>query len=146
MNKSILILIVSIFFVFGGFGIAYAQTTYSTQSNEEKEIDAVSSSLDKESKELGEAKKVEEGLKEKFNVNDARIDDLRNQKLGYGEISTVFSFAKQMPGGINDQNIQKIMNLRQAGENKEGWGKIAEKLGLKLQPAVKDMNEVYESL
>lgn len=83
----------------------------------------------------GEAK-AETRLEQKFNVSDARIDSLRKQKLGFGEISHVLSLAKQMPGGINDQNIDKVMALRQGqGGHKEGWGDVAHDLNLKLGSA-----------
>jgi hypothetical protein len=71
-------------------------------------------------------------LKKQFKVSDDQINSLRGQKLGYGEMDHVFSLASQMPGGINDENVQKIMAMRQSGDHKTGWGKIAQDLNLKL--------------
>ena len=68
-------------------------------------------------------------------MDDARVQGLRDQKLGYGEIGIVLSLASQLPGGIDDANVQKIMTLRQ-GPPVQGWGKIAKDLGLNLGKAV----------
>lgn len=134
MKRWILLLILSVFSAFTGFVNVYAQNE-EVKKNEEVSSDAD----DKKNHEHGEAKKVEERLEKEFNVSDARVDSLRQQGLGYGEIRHVFSLAKQMPGGINDQNVKKIMDLRQGdGKHKEGWGKIARDLGLKLRPGKQD--------
>ena len=76
--------------------------------------------------------KQDQKLAKEFNVNENLIDNLRKQKLGYGEIRHVLTIANQMPGGINDENTKKIMDMRQGGEHKEGWGRIAQDLGVKL--------------
>lgn len=139
-RMMLLIIVAGVLFAFTGFVSAYAQ------EEEEKNIDEASSHLDTKSHEPGEAKKVEARLEKEYGVTDARIDSLRQKKLGYGEIHTVFSLAKQMPGGINDQNIDKIMALRQgSGGHKEGWGKIAHELGLKLRPAAQDRDDIRRS-
>ena len=136
MKRWMIILIVFIFFVLATYVHSDAA------DDNEKKMDEVSSNLDKESHDPGEAKKVEARIEDRFGVTDAQIDNLRKQNLGYGEISTVFSLSKQIPGGINDQNIQKIMDMRQEGGHKVGWGKIAQKLDLKLGPAVKDTDRI----
>ncbi len=82
-------------------------------------------------------------LEKEFKVTDAQITTLRDQKLGYGEISTVFALAQKM-GGINDTNISKIMALRQ-GTPVMGWGEVAGKLGLKLGPIVSSVHKVETS-
>ena len=71
-------------------------------------------------------------LAKEFNVKEIRIDSLRKQGLGYGEIRHVLTITKQMPGGINNANVKKVMGMRQGGEHKEGWGRIAQDLGVKL--------------
>ncbi len=140
MEKRTLLLILSSMFVFTGFISAYAQ------DGDEKKLDEVSARVDTQSREPGEAAKVEQRLERKYNVTDARIDSLRKQGLGYGEINTTLSLAGRMPGGINDQNVGKIMDLRQGqGGHKEGWGKIARDLGLKLHPAVRDMDDIRQT-
>ncbi|MBI4308809.1 MAG: hypothetical protein HY591_00605 [Candidatus Omnitrophica bacterium] len=140
MKKNwILSMMAGVLFVFTGLGWAYAR-------EEENKMDEVSSKMDKESRGPGEARRVEERLEKKFNVTDARIDSLRKQGLGYGEIGTTLSLASRMPGGINDQNIQKVMDLRQGqGGHKEGWGKIAGQLGMTLKPSVRDMDDVHQA-
>ena len=88
--------------------------------------------------------KQDQKLAKEFNVSESLIDSLRKQKLGYGEIRHVLTIAEQMPGGINDANTKKIMDMRQGGAHKEGWGRIAQELGAKLNPKNKE-NEHAEN-
>lgn len=104
------------------------------KSQEEKNLEKAAVELEKEAG-GGGADAVAGRLKAEFGVDDARIEGLRGQKLGYGEVGIVLSLAQGMPGGIDDANVQKIMALRQ-GPPVMGWGKIAKELGLKLGPAV----------
>ena len=102
---------------------------------DEKKLDSASMELDKDAVQPEGAKNVTEKLKSEFKVDDARVQGLRDQKLGYGEISIALSLAKELPGGINDANVQKIMAMRQ-GPPVMGWGNIAKNLNLKLGPVV----------
>ena len=139
MNKWILLMIFGSTFVFAGLGSVYA-----LDADENETIEAAAR-VDRDSREPGDAKRVEERLEKKFNVTDARIDSLRQQGMGYGEIGIALSMASRMPGGINDHNVQKVMDLRQ-GQNghREGWGNVAHDLDLKLRPAVMDMDEIRQ--
>ena len=79
-----------------------------------------------------EQNKIEK-LKNKFDVSDSTIRNLRDQKLGYGEIDSTLGLAQQMPGGTTDENIQKVLSLRQGdGTHKKGWGNVAKELGVKM--------------
>ena len=100
---------------------------------DEKKLDNASMELDKDSAKPEGTNIVTEKLKSEFKVDDARVQGLRDQKLGYGEVSIVLSLAKEMPGGITDANVQKIMAMRQ-GPPVMGWGNIAKDLNLKLGP------------
>lgn len=81
-------------------------------------------------------------IEKEFSVTDTQIQDLRNQKMGYGEISIVFSLASKMPGGITDANIQEVMTMRQ-GPPRMGWGEIAKKLGTTLGPTVSQVKNIH---
>lgn len=78
-----------------------------------------------------DAQRVEQGakLKADYKVDDARVDGLRDRKLGYGEISKVLAIAEKMPGGITDANVDKVVAMRQ-GPPVMGWGQIAKKHGV----------------
>lgn len=136
MKRGSVLFILVVFLVFATSANIYAA------DDDEKKVDEVSADLDKNSHETGEAKKVEARLEDRFGVTDTQVDNLRRQKLGYGEISTIFSLTKQMPGGINDENIQKITDMRQGDGHKTGWGKIAQELGVKLGPAIADADHI----
>ncbi|MDE2009418.1 MAG: hypothetical protein KGJ09_04985 [Candidatus Omnitrophica bacterium] len=89
---------------------------------------------------LQDNQKLDQELAQEFNVPKRRIDALRAQKLGYGEIRHVLTLSKQMPGGIDDANIDKIMGMR---NNHEGWGRISQDLGVKLQLKEKEPVEIH---
>ena len=110
-------------------------------SRDEKKLESASMELDKDSARPEGPKLVTEKLKNEFMVDDARVQGLRDQKLGYGEVSIVLSLAKDMPGGINDANVQRIMAMRQ-GPPVMGWGNIAKDLNLKLGPAVSKVKKL----
>ena len=97
-----------------------------------------------ESKFPKDNEKQDQKLAKEFNVNESLINDLRKQKLGYGEIRHVLTIANQMPGGINSANTKEIIEMRQGDENKEGWGHIAQKVGVKLNPQ-NEKNERVEN-
>lgn len=80
-------------------------------------------------------------IEKEFDVDEALISDLRAQKLGYGEITIALSLAERLPGGINDENVEKILSMRQ-GQPVEGWGNIARELGLKLNPSADRLERV----
>ena len=111
------------------------------KSGDEKKVEKAAMEVD------GDAGKPEGGglvvdkLKTEFGVDEARIQGLRDQKLGYGGVSIVLSLAQTMPGGITDGNVQKIMALRQ-GPPVMGWGKIAKELGLKLGPVISKVKKI----
>ncbi|MDE2028862.1 MAG: hypothetical protein KGJ11_10025, partial [Candidatus Omnitrophica bacterium] len=87
--------------------------------------------------------KLDQKLSKEFNVTESRIDTLRGQKLGYGEIRHVLTIAKQMSGGIDDTNIHKIMEMR---DNHEGWGRIGQALGVKLHIRENERAEIRENI
>lgn len=80
-------------------------------------------------------------LESRFNVDAARIEALRAQNLGFGEIATIFALAGKLQGGITDANIQSILALRN-GPPVQGWGEVAHQLGEKLGPVISQVNEV----
>lgn len=111
------------------------------KSADEKKVEKAGMELDSEAGKPESGGMVTDKLKAEFGVDDARIQGLRDQKLGYGEVSITLSLAQGMPGGITDANVQKVMALRQ-GPPVMGWGKVAKELGLKLGPVVSKVKKV----
>ena len=111
------------------------------RSADEKKLDIASMEMDKDAAKPEGEKLVTEKIKTEFKVDDARVQGLRDQKLGYGEITIALSLARELPGGITDENMQKIMALRQ-GPPVMGWGLIAKDLNLKLKPVVSRANRM----
>ena len=131
-----------VFLIFMAMLIAGINTAaWAEASKEEARIEKDASALDKDTNKPEGEKMVVQRLEKEFNVDDTRINSLRNQKLGYGEIAIVLAMAERLPGGITDANINKIMSMRQ-GPPVEGWGKIAMKLGFKLGPVISKVERV----
>lgn len=114
------------------------------QAGDEARLDKAQAEVEKESGSPEGAGKVTERLKADFGVDDARVGALRDKKLGYGEISVVLALAGQLPGGINDANVQRVTDLRQ-GPPKTGWGKVAKSLGVKLGPVISGVKRAAQA-
>lgn len=102
---------------------------------DEKKLDTITAELDKDAGQPEGERRVADKLMSEFTVDDARVQGLRDQKLGYGKISIALSLAQGLPGGITDANVQKVMALRQ-GPPVMGWGRVSKELGLKLGPVI----------
>jgi len=113
------------------------------QTREEKKLNTEATTLNKTAGTPEGQKVVAERLKKEFNVTDAQITALRDQKRGYGEIAIVFSLAKQLGGaeGITQDNINAIMGKR-VGPPVMGWGQIAKSYNLKLGAVVSRVKKV----
>lgn len=137
MKKLVLIMV--LVFVASLSVMAWAETT-----KEETGLDKDAAYIDKSSGTPEGEKMVMGNLKKDFKVDDAVITGLRNQKLGYGEITIVLAMAQKMPGGITDANTSKIMSMRQ-GPPVMGWGQIAKEMGFKLGPVVSSVHKVEKA-
>jgi hypothetical protein len=110
-------------------------------TKDEQKLTQTSAEVDKDATQPEGQKAVESRLKSEFKVDDARIQGLRDQKLGYGEISIALALAQKMPGGITDANMKTIMSERQ-GPPVMGWGQIAKKEGVKLGKVISKVRSV----
>ena len=88
---------------------------------------------------------VRQEISQEFSVTEEQVSDLWGKNLGYGEIKHVYNMAEQMPGGITDENVNKILDLRQ--NQKMGWGNIRKELNLKkgIGENVADQNTTSET-
>ena len=107
------------------------------QANEEN-IDE-DEDLDQQANSPEGIKRVHSKLKDKFNVTEQQIHDLRNQDMGYGEINKAFALAEQLEGGLTNDNLQRVLNLRHQEE--KGWGEVAGELNLQLGDVVSQSNK-----
>jgi hypothetical protein len=129
--------------------LAFAATAISTEvSKKEAKPDKETEALNKEAetldKDAGEPigeKTVVLKIKDQYKVDDARIKALRDNKYGYGEISIALALAEKLPGGITDENVNKIVAMRR-GPPVEGWGNIAKELGLKLGHVISSVEKI----
>ncbi len=111
-------------------GIAWA--------DDEQTLDQKATAINKASTspKLDEARA--QALAKQFNVPESQVTDLRNKKMGWGEITISLAMAQHLATTsktplTTDQALTKIEQLR---SEKMGWGKIAKDLGFKLGPVV----------
>ena len=112
-------------------------------ADDDKEVEDQIKDVDEDVHNDKDAKNVEEKLESQYNVSDQTIKNLRDKKFGYGEISTTLALAKKMDGGITDQNIQKIVDMR-TGDNKKGWGQIAKEFDVKVGDLKKNIHATHD--
>lgn len=106
-----------------------------TSNLEEKEAENTVGQIEDRCRPEGGQERIANKLKAQYGVDDARLRVMREAGLNHGEISLALALAQGMPGGINDENVQKVTALR-LGPPKAGWGNVAKDLGLKLGAAL----------
>lgn len=119
--------------------VTWGQTTTpttGTTTTDETQIKETITTTEEEVK-LDGAEKVRKRLAERYEVPIEDIEALRAKKMGYGEINLLYALAKNMEGGVTQENIDKILELR-SGDQKMGWGQVAKKLDLNVGKALKN--------
>jgi len=73
-------------------------------------------------------------LKDTFKVSIDKVASLvgsttliENKKQQHGEAAAILAFAEEMPGGVTDENITKVSNMR---EKTPDWGQLAQNLNV----------------
>lgn len=78
-------------------------------------------------------RRVTEAIAKEFKVDPSVVTDLRNRKMGFGEITTALALSQELMKRdktlTQQQALDSILAKRAGGE---GWGKIAHDLNLKL--------------
>lgn len=110
-----------------------------TAASNSSETTEAEQSMDAQAAMPGGEAKVTQRLAEEFNVQPAKIEALRNKKMGYGEIHHALSLAKQLPGGLTQDNINTVMQMRQ--EEHMGWGQIAHSMNTNLGAVIRSGKE-----
>ncbi len=87
-------------------------------------------------------KRVTETIAKQFKVEESVVTDLRSRKMGFGEISISLALSqelmKQNKTLTQQQALDTILARRQTGG--QGWGAIANSLGLKLGRVVSEVH------
>jgi hypothetical protein len=127
--------------------VASSTVAQQVDTKEEKELTALGHKVDKASASTDpgqvNGKIVEQwkGTPFRFDASGAPreltaqdVRDLRQKKLGYGEISILLAVTAKQPDGHNAKSVNEILAMRKAGA---GWGKVAHALGYPSLGAVK---------
>jgi hypothetical protein len=73
-------------------------------SKEDQKLQTAVTSVNRQAGQSKGQKTVITRLENQFNVDATRIDGLRSQGLGFGEVAIVLALAQKMTGGITDAN------------------------------------------
>jgi len=123
------------------FFVVSVTASGAAEKKDEKRLESKATEINKLGSDEAGGKTVTERLVKEFGVDEARIKSLRDKNLGYGEAAITLSLARNLPGGITDENVDKILSMRQ-GPPVSGWGKVAKDLGVKLGPVVSGVEKV----
>jgi hypothetical protein len=87
------------------------------------------------------AKSLERSMASAFRTDVGKINELRRQKLGTGDIAAAFAVASRLAGGITDDNVKRIVKLwKQDGV--ASWAGVAKGLGVRLRAVVLKIESV----
>jgi len=137
MNRMLLVLIAGVSLVIG--------TAAPILADEDADVQQAADEINRDAKSNAGKAVVVNRLENEFHVEESQINNLRvKEKLGYGEIGIALALARQMPGGVTKENIQKVVDLRQ-GEKKTGWGNIAKELNLNLGKVVRQAKKALNA-
>jgi len=112
--------------------------TVNVWADDEQTLDKKAATMNAESSTPKHDAARVQALSKQYNVPEARISEMRSQKMGWGEVNISLAMAEHLSATsktpmTTDQALTKIEQLR--GE-KMGWGKIAKELNMKLGPVV----------
>ena len=80
-------------------------------------------------------------LAKQYNVQEKLISDLRDRKLGYGEISASLAFSQQLMKhnkSTRQQALDRVLAARKAGQ---GWAAFARSAGLRIGDVLDDVRK-----
>lgn len=90
-----------------------------------------------------------EALAQQFQVPSQIVQDLRNAKQGWGEITIRLALAEQLMKTDSAKFPTMADALTRVGELRNGgmgWGRIAKELGLKLGPVISEARHTLQDL
>lgn len=86
-------------------------------------------------------KAVAARLARDFRITAGQLEALREKGLSYSEITVALTCARSLPGGANEENLGRVLALRQGPPPLE-WAAVARKLGVKLGKCVSQVKKV----
>ncbi len=86
---------------------------------------------------------VMDRLSKEYNITADKVTSLRDKNLGFGEIAALYAFADKMPGGITDENVDKVVSMHQ---EKKGWIPLAKSLDVDLGSVAKKVGGIEKDV
>ena len=91
-------------------------------------------------------RRIAETIAAEMKVSEKLVTELRERKLGYGEITVALALAQQLVKRENvtqQQALDRVLGSRKSGQ---GWGAIARDLGLKLEDVLAEVKKTDKQL
>jgi hypothetical protein len=85
---------------------------------------------------------VAKQLANDFKVSSDRINLVLGSMMQYGDVAATLAFAEKMPGGITDQNVNKVMNTRSRG----AWTDVAQQFGIDPTTVAGRLSSVQDNI
>lgn len=120
-------------------GVVSAKTT----AKEEKKLKTEITMLDKDASLPNGEQIVIDRLSKEFNVKGDQTKMLRDKNLGFGDIATLYAVADKMSGGTTEENINKVLSVREG--NKE-WLAVAKSLDVDLGSVAKKVGSIEKDV
>ncbi len=119
-------------------GIAMAKTSTSS-ATDIKKLDSGITMIDKDASMPNGEKIVMDRITKEFKLKEDQIQTLRGKNMGLGEIAAVYAFADKMKGGVTEENVNKVVELRQGNKS---WDQVAKSLDVKLGKIAKKVDSI----
>ena len=118
------------------------------RADDEQVLEKKATTLDSSASSSQNDESRAKALAKQFNVPESRVTEMRNQKMGWGEITISLAMAQHMSATsktplTTEEALTKIQQLR---SEKMGWGKIAKQEGFKLGPVVSAVDRGEQTL
>ncbi len=75
-------------------------------------------------------------------IDDHIIDVVRDQEVEYGEMFTVFAMAERMPGGVNEDNVTKVIDIQKGRLTQKSWQEVAGVVGVEMDVVTRRAREL----
>lgn len=123
--------------------VNFNPVSYALDTDDEiQSIEEMSQNIDNESRKLGGTKLVADHLKESFHIDDHMIQIVRDQETDYGDMFTVFAMAERMPGGINEDNVTKVIDIHKGRLSQKSWHDVGAVVGVEMNAVTQRAREL----
>lgn len=87
-------------------------------------------------------KVISKELTDTFRVDSSKFSSLIGRNMQYGDIAAILAFAEKMPGGVTDDNINRVVIMRSSAT---GWDQVARRLNVSIGDVAARLSSLEDS-